>query len=116
MDTIKYVPEQAKGKKPIFSGYIEVTQTTFDERMMFVEECNFKMDDSGEMAETSKQIGSIRKAVSLSKQFYKSVHLKHIKDKIEYKTFDDLSYDSECAAVLAEVAGIIARGTRPGKN
>ncbi len=115
MSAIKYVPKEAQGAKAKFEGHIELTAPSFDQRFQYIEECNFEVNDKGEISESMNQLGSLRKMVSLTQHHYKSVALKSKNGK-EYKSFEDLSFDPDCNTMMIEVASFVMNGFTPGKK
>lgn len=116
MREIKYTPEQAKGKKPQFEGHVLLKRPDAAERMEFIEECQFKLDDKGEMLPTKNQAGAIARGIRALKPYIKAVKLRYLEDKTDFKSYEDMSYDPICDQILGELVGIIVHGFRPSKN
>jgi hypothetical protein len=115
MKTINFVPSacveqtnEAGEKIPAnFSGSITLRKPTFDERMQLAEESGLDIDDEGKATVTKNRFAILRKMVAFSKQFYETTDLKRVDGSEEYKSFDDLSQDAECADILIEAANRI---------
>lgn len=89
----------------------------FDERYEMLDQMGLKADPvSGEMKmDDLASFGAIRKLVSASLKFYQSVDIKH-KDGREFKSKEDLLSESDCDAILIDVAAAVSRGFKVGKN
>lgn len=110
------MPAMCKGEKAKFKGHIMLRPPTYDERFQYAESMGVNLNDDGAIEYSEKpNLGTLRRLVENSKPHYISVHLQH-KDGTEYKSFDDMTVDSECGAILTEVGMKIIRGFRPSKK
>lgn len=116
MKELKYVPKQCNDGED-FSGYVLVRVPLFDERYEIIDQMGLKADaETGEVkANDLSSFKAIRNLVAASHKFYKEVNIKH-KDGREFKSLEDLLSDSDCDAILMDVAGAVSRGFKPGKN
>jgi len=113
----KSVDDDGKEHPPTFEGTVKVKLPSFDERFQYLDESQFNVDDDGDV-KTSKmdQLKSVRKLVSLSVPHYVEVNLKHKESGKEYKTFDDLTYDSKCDRILTDIAVQMVSGFKAGND
>jgi hypothetical protein len=95
---------------PQFKGWIKVRVPTMPERFSYQEQVSWVVDQDGKVAAPEKQIGAVKRAVEISAGHYEEVKLQHIESGVEYESFEDLTLDPECDAVLTEVAGLVLRG------
>lgn len=123
---IKMIPAKVAGEamgqeevdvEATFEGHIMLRGNTYDERMEMLEANGIMANSKGEVTDTSiSVISELRKLVKKSKDHYLSVHLKRLKDGKEFKSFDEMSEDPDCDAILSEVGFALRQGFRPGKN
>jgi len=113
---IEYTPSLAKGKDAKFKGCVTLKAPTIVERYSYVDQCGFKVTESGEVDQSLANVSAMGKMIEISKPHYKKVALTHLKSGREYKNFDDLSLDPECDGILVDVAGTVMNGLRPSKN
>ncbi len=99
-----------------FEGHIKLKVPTFDERYAFTEDCGMVVADDGGIERKASNFTIMRNMVKNSAKFYVSVAMKKLKDGTEYTSFDCLSADPDCDAILLEVAREVRSGFRPGKN
>lgn len=129
MKTIIFIPSQCKKKEieengvkkevePEFSGEIILRMPNFDERFALFEEVGMDPNQSKDELSPLKHVGTIRKLVAKSKEFYQegSVKIKRLADGLELKSFDDLSYEPDCALILIEAASALISGASVSKN
>lgn len=118
MKTVKYVPEICKGENPKFSGEVELRLPTFDEKYEYAEKSNIQFNDKGEVETTNKlaQVALIRQFVKVSQAHYISVSLKKIATGEEFKSFEDMSYESDLHETLIEIATQIVNGFKLGNG
>lgn len=115
MKEVKFVPTMCL-EGGDFSGHIMLKVPGFDERYEMLDQIGLKIDADGSMSAADMNgIGAIRKLVQFSQKFYKEISIEH-KDGRKFESFDDLSLDPECDAILIEVAGKLRNGFRVGKN
>ncbi len=115
MKEVKFVPSMCLEGND-FSGHVIVKVPGFDERYEMLDQIGLKIGTDGTMsADDMNGIGAIRKLVSYSQKFYREVLIKH-KDGREFSSFEDLSLDPECDAILIEVASKLRNGFHVGKN
>ena len=111
---IEYVPTQCKGKDKTFEGSLKIKLPTFDQKYLYMEQSGFSVNEKGEFEAGMKQIPAIRKMVCFAKEHIVGVDLKKIKPSMEIKSFVQMSYDSDCDAILIEVAMQLMNGFKMG--
>lgn len=125
MKTVNYVPSVCKTTKdkdgndivPSFVGHIELRVLSFDEKFDLLESAGIELDEQNKVKfGDGNKLKSARKMVKASEPYYVSVSLKRISDGAEFKTFEDMTFESELHATLQEVAGDIISGLKVGKN
>lgn len=124
---IEYTPEVCRDHKKIidevetevkatFSGHITLRVPTFDERYEAMEAIGVTVSTKGEIDVQNSALKLIREMVRASKKFYISVDLKRLSDGKEFKSLEDLEFDSSCDAILLEVAREVKTGFKPSGN
>ena len=113
---IEFKPKACEGKNKKFDGTVTLRMPTFDEKYSYLEQCQFKTDESGQVQDGYGSISAIRKAVGLAKDHFVKVDLIRVKDGREFKSFDEMSVDNDCHEILIEVAGKILQGFNLGKK
>ena len=111
----EYIPTACRAKDSEIKGSVTLRMPTFDEKFSYIENCGFGLDEQGQIKAGIEQIGAIRKMVELTKKHYEGVDLK-CDDGTEFKTFDEMQYDSRCDPILIEVAAQIMGGLKAGKT
>lgn len=110
----EFIPTVCRPKDAEIKGSVTLRMPTFDEKYSYIENCGFGMDADGNVEAGIGQLGAIRKMVSLTKGHYEGVALKTA-DGTEFKTFEDMQYDSRCDPILIEVAAQVMGGLQAGK-
>ena len=111
----EYIPTACRKKDSTIKGSVTLRMPTFNEKYGYIEQCGFSLDENGQVKAGMEQLGAIRKMVDLTKSHYEDVNLK-AKDGTEFKSFDDMQYDSRCDPILIEVAAQIMGGLAAGKS
>lgn len=96
-------------------GEIEVVLPKYTERLRLMKDCNFKVDEKGEIVTGFEQIESLIVAIEKSKPFIKSVNLL-TKDGQKVESFDELEVTAGCDAILTELAFFVINGPQLGNN
>lgn len=115
-DLYKWEPKQEKSEEAIFEGHILLKKPLMHERYELIEKTGFVVTDKGEVEASVKQLPAMIKLVSLVKSHFVEVALKKKDGAVEYKSYDDLSFDPDCELLLITLASLIMGGFRPGKN
>jgi hypothetical protein len=113
---VNYIPSQAKGESPLFSGSILLKAPTFDQRFEYLEISGFQPEMDGTVESRMSQLKAIRKSVQLSKPHYISVNIKHLETGDEFKSFEEMTMNPVCDTILMEIGALMVGGIRPGKN
>ena len=124
MKEISYIPKPCQESKDehgavtlaLFSGSVKMRLPNFDERYDIIEKAGLKVSQTGEIDTSGNAIQIIRNIVKVSKEFYVSVDIKKLSDGTEYKSFEDLSMDSDCDAIITDIARALRDGFKPSKN
>jgi hypothetical protein len=98
---------------------VKLRMPSFSERWQIIESCGFKLDSNGEVSAGLEQASSMRRMVEASKDYYIEATVEKKskdKEKVVYKTYDELVYDPECDAVLIGAAGLLLNGGKPSKK
>jgi hypothetical protein len=101
-----------------FEGSITIRVPKTRERMQYIKECNFKLNQAGEMdtADNDGMFEKIAKMIEIAERHVVKVDFKHIATGTEYKSFEDIETDSGCDAIVSEVAQKVLRGFGVSKN
>lgn len=113
---VKYIPEVCKGEGATFEGSLEIKVPSFDQKYQYIEDAGFELGEDGAVAGGMKNMKAIRAMVRFSKDHYVNVDLKRKSDGKEFKSFDDMQYDSDCDSILIEVAGKLMHGFKLGNG
>lgn len=123
MRELAYIPKQCQetvedGKiiAPTFAGSIKIRVPTFDERYEILEKSGVKVGSKGEIEVGENALLILRNTVKISKDFYIAVEIRKLSDGTEYKSFEDMSVDPDCDALLIDVAHALRGGFKPSKN
>ena len=120
MKTVKYVPRLCKvgenGEEPKLEGSVTLRVPNYFEKMEYFERLNVKYTDDGsvDLGTMTDKIKSMTDLVRMSEKHYVAVELKNKVTGEEFKSFEDLSYDSEGHEVMTEVAALIPHGFKVG--
>ena len=111
---MKFIPEACTGETALFEGYFEVKSPNFEQRYQYMDDSGFDLTqkEGQELSkeQTREQMRSLRKLVSYSKDHVEEIHLKRKSDNKEFKSFDDLSNDPSCDALLIELGTKMVTG------
>lgn len=110
---VKYIPSVCQSENPTFQGHVMMRVPSFEERYQFIEDSGIDVSDEGGLERKGSNFSIIRNMVKHSAKFYQAVELKRVSDGMEFKSFEDLSLDPDCDAILIEVAREVRMGFRP---
>jgi len=115
---MKFIPEACTGEKALFDGFIEVTPPNFQQRYQYIDdsELNLNQVEGEENSQVRGQLRAVSKLVDYSKKHVKTVSIKRKSDSKEFKSFDDLSNDPSCDAMLIELGTKMATGFNLGNG
>lgn len=99
-----------------FEGHIMLKVPTTPERYEYLENVGVTVNEDGQSVDVTSKIQRAKKTIEISEKFYLVVQLKKLDGDIEYKSFEDLSYDPDCVPILNDVASLLMEGIRPSKN
>ncbi len=116
MKTVKYVPAACRGDGRKFDGFITLNPVSFEQKYDYLDELKLKIGEDGkiDMGDTSDKLRHMKNLVRIAKTHFVSVDIKKLSDGEEFKTYEDLSYDSDCHDMLLEVAGTLLNGFKVG--
>lgn len=109
---MKFIPEACTGETALFEGFIEVKAPNFEERYQYIDDSELDVNQVSEEENTQVrgQLRAVRKLVGYSKKHVKKVSIKRKSDSQEFKSFDELSNDPSCDALLIELGTKMATG------
>lgn len=114
---VKVIPDSCKGENKKFEGFVVLKPMNFDNTFELMEVIGYDVDSSGKIVEKeSSGLKRLRNLVKFSESFYKEVNIKKADGSKEYKSFKDLSEDSECIQILVEIASGLSGGNRLGNG
>lgn len=96
---ITYTPECCSGDDAAYAGTVTLRAPTYDERMAIYDEVGVDMDGV-----KTKPIAYIRAVAKQVPQFLVEFSIRRKSDDYEFKSFDELQYDSEMAGAITEMA------------
>ena len=116
MRQITYIPQLCnEAGELIFQGKIILNALKYAERMNLIKDVNFKVKENSVELNTD-QIDSIVKIIEVAEKHVVSVDLIRLSDQVEFKCFDDLSYDKDGSLLINELGNVILSGVKLGKQ
>lgn len=113
MKEINYTPEKMPEG---FEGTIKIKVPLARDRLKFLKEVNFKMNEAGEMDISIDDAEKISKMIEIASQYVIDCSIKHIESGTEFKTFEDLESDSDLTNLCIEIGAKILGGFSLSKN
>lgn len=115
MKQIKHIPEECTGENPRFTGHIMLKVPNFDEKWGMLDGLGLEMNDEGhvDMAKM-KSFSFIRSYVKAAKPFFAEVSIKENLSGNEYKSYEDLSADSDTHPMLMKASLVVVSGMKLG--
>lgn len=98
-----------------FSGIVKIEVPRYPQRLKYIKECNFAMDEKGQVKSGMDSIDSIIKMLEIASKHVQEVNLKH-KDGAEFCTWDELQDNPMADGILNEVASAVINGPILGKS
>jgi len=113
MKEINYTPEKMPEG---FEGTIKIKVPLARDRLKFLKEVNFKMNEAGEMDISIDDAEKISKMIEIASQYVIEADIIHTETKTAYKTFEDIESDSDLMSLCIEVGAKILSGFKLSKN
>ena len=117
---MKFIPEACTGEEALFEGHFEVKAPNFEQRYQYMDDSGFDLTQKEgqelDKEQTRAQMRSLRKLVGYSKDHVESVSIKRKKDNKEFKSFDELSNDPSCDALLIDLGTKMVTGFELGNG
>lgn len=98
------------------AGLIKLRPTTFKERWKYVEACNFKVNEAGEIEKGAANLPAMLAMVELSRPHYIEASVKLKESGKEFKSFEEMELDNDCDEVLIGAAAFLMNGGKVSKN
>jgi len=99
-----------------FEGEIKVKVPKYKDRLKLLKECNFKMDDKGEISKGTDQFDSVEKVVEIAESHILQVNVKHKETEEEFDSVEGLSYTQEGSELINDIGNMVLSGFKLGKN
>ena len=99
----------------VYEGEVKVRGANAPQRMKYMREINVGLDSSGEISDLDS-ISRTEKLFEIAGKHIEDVNLKRVDDGYEIKSFDELSYDSDCLGLVTSIANKILTGVKLGKE
>lgn len=112
MKTIKYVPKEARGEDAKFAGHVELRLCTFEEKLEYGDRIEVYLQDA--TTEQRKNILRLRILLEIAQEHYVDIQLTNVATGEVYATYEDLTTDSDCQAVLIEISTAVISGAKMG--
>ncbi len=108
----------ADGKKidPKFEGFVEIDLPKYIQRLKYLKDANFKINEKGEVANSAGGLDTTIFAVELAEKHIKKVELKHVETGDEMKKVDDLQFHPEGGEILTEIGFLVLNGPALGNR
>ena len=103
MKSLEYKP-----KEP-FTGSIKIKSPSTRQRLKMVKECNFKIDENGDVT-SNDNIDSMLKMYEIASDYISNVNIKH-EDGSAFKSWDKMADDSLCDDLCQEVIQVVMGGS-----
>lgn len=113
---LEYVPKACRGDKAKFQGSILLRVPTFDEKYQYIEESGFELEDDGTVRASIKQIGALRKIAKLAEKHCLKVTLEKLDDKKKISSYQEMTEDPDCEALILELATGLLNQFKPGNE
>lgn len=104
-----------KKSPALFSGEILLQIPKNSERMSLLKDLSLAIDSKGEINK-SDAINRSEQMVEFALKHIKEVKLVRVEDGFIFDKADMLEYDSDGAAILNQVASVLANGVKLGKS
>lgn len=95
------------------TGELVLTIPTYRQRLKMIKDCNFKVNDKGEVNVSSETLESMIKLIDLAQPHFKKVNLKC--GEIQVKTFEQMESHSEFDNLITEAATSLLNAGSLGK-
>lgn len=107
-----------KEKESSFKGSIKVRIPTYPERLRLIKEMNFKFNEQGKLDAQADLIELSLRFSEIAEKYTENVDLyRMIKgQKLEYKSLEELGYDSEGVPLITEVGKMVINGIQLGES
>lgn len=110
-----FTDEAGKEHAPKFEGEIKLDLPSYKERIQMVKALNFKTENNkAEVGDNN--IDEALKVLDLVEKHVKAVDLVRSADGLEFKSLEDLGYDSDGSELINEIGRVILGGTRLGNG
>lgn len=109
----KFIPPACIGEGCLFEGHVILKVPSTDERLEYLDKCGFGLEGTASKRDQLKMQAELLK---VSYPHYISVDIKRKEDGYQFKSLDELKYDSSCSVILTEVASALLNGFTLGKN
>lgn len=97
-------------------GKAEISIPSYQERLKYIKQCNFKSNKSGEVQISGDDMDALSKMIEIAEKHTKTVQMIREEDGTQFNSFQDLSYDSEGCEVINQIAGAIIGGVKLGNG
>ena len=96
---ITYTPECCSGDDAAYEGSVTLRAPTYDERMSIYDDVGVDLEGV-----KTKPIAYIRAVAKKVPEFLVECSIKRKSDGFEFKTFEQMQYDSDLAGAITEMA------------
>jgi hypothetical protein len=111
----KAIVTEEKTIEPIFDGSIILKAPSYVERIKYFKDLNL-LDKQVLDADTMVKGDRLVNMIEIAKKHIINVDLKRKDDGIEFKSVNDLEYDTDGGDILVQVCSYLLEGARLGKN
>lgn len=101
--------------KATWAGKIKIEFPKYTQRLKYIQECQFKLDESGEIKISVDSVDSIVKMIEIARGHVKEVDVTHIKTGYVFTQFEDLEDFQDCQEIINVIAGKILGGIQLGE-
>lgn len=101
--------------EPLFEGEIKIRAPKYTERVGYLKQAVLSTENN-ELNVTAMNADRIERMVEIAKRHIEEVNIVRIEDGYEFKSVDDLEYDTDGGNLLVQVASSVMEGVRLGKG
>lgn len=118
---VTFEPEALKpkdGQPPAYKGTVTLRMLSYDERLDLYEAYGAETGEAGDDTGEDKKKGMrfMRWVAKRAKDRVAHLSITRLEDGFEFKTFDELNYDSDMASVITEISTRLIGKFQVGKR
>jgi len=96
-------------------GTIEIRLPKYTERLKYLRDCQFEINEAGEVEVSNGMLDSTIKMIEIAEKHVEKVDLVNEMSQ-EIKSFEQMEYHPECELILQELGQIMLNGVQLGND